>query len=70
MRSAGNPWDPANCPHGHPHYPETCWADSAYQECHIDPQGAYDYVMGANGQKYRYYRYIGQTRRCRAAQGN
>ena len=37
-------YDPANCPHA-PHNTKTCWADSVYQQCPVDRQGAYDAVM-------------------------
>ena len=50
-------WDPLNCPHGHPSFPETCWADSAFQECSHDRQAAYDHVMEASNAEGRHERY-------------
>jgi len=40
--------DAENCPHNK-QVPATCWADSAYQKCPIDRQGAYDAVMDQKG---------------------
>merc|ERR1712216_1020161 len=50
-------WDPSNCP-SNAQVPSTCWADSAYQKCAGDRQGAYDAVMKAGSQEKKYQAYL------------
>ena len=53
--STGTPFDAANCPYNSVTSPETCWADSAYRTCLIDPQGTYNTVMKHKGSMEQMY---------------
>jgi hypothetical protein len=56
-------WHYLNCPHGHPAFPETCWADSAYQKCK-EGQTVYDFVMKGKTMRAKYNRYRYSIKHC------
>ncbi|KAF1832822.1 hypothetical protein BDW02DRAFT_599588 [Decorospora gaudefroyi] len=63
-KSLVDPWHPVFCPFGN--VDATCWADTAYQKCAADRQGAYDVIMAekAGGQEAMYYKYLCVTATC------
>ncbi|KAH8879752.1 hypothetical protein GQ53DRAFT_774726 [Thozetella sp. PMI_491] len=64
LKSLVDPWNPVFCPFGD--VDTTCWADTAYQKCASDQQGAYDTIMAekAGGQEAMYYKYLCVTATC------